>query len=130
MKFIPVFLIIILTISTAFAQRNPNTNAGKINKNKKVDTLQNKQTQNQLINNSFDNNIGNKNQFGAYLNYGTSSFSLPELDGIGFGFKLGKNLFNENLPISLLKKQEKNIFSYLENEYLNEEDRKKLKLRD
>lgn len=102
MKFIPVFLIIILTISTAFAQRNPNTNAGKINKNKKADTLQNKQTQNQLINNSFDNNSGNKGQLGAYLNYGTSSFSLPELEGIGFGFKLGKNLFNENLPISLI----------------------------
>ena len=102
MKFIPVFLIIILTISTAFAQRNPNTNAGKINKNKKADTLQNNQIQNKTISNSIDANNGNKNQFGAYLNYGTSSFESPELEGIGFGFKLGKNLFNENLPISLI----------------------------
>ncbi len=100
MKFIPIIIIIILTYSSAFAQRNPNTNADKINKNKKGDTIIN--NQNQLINDSKDNNFRNKGQFGAYLNYGTSSFSLPELEGIGFGFKLGKNLFSENFPISLI----------------------------
>ena len=100
MKFIPIIIIIISTYSSAFAQRNPNTNADKINKNKKGDTIIN--NQNQLINDSKDNNFRNKGQFGAYLNYGTSSFSLPELEGIGFGFKLGKNLFSENFPISLI----------------------------
>ncbi len=101
-KFIPVLLIIILTFSTAFAQRNPNTNADKINKNKKGDTIQNNQIQNKTNSNSIDINSGNKGQFGAYLNYGTSSFESPELEGIGFGFKLGKNLLGENLPISLI----------------------------
>ncbi|MCF8430229.1 MAG: hypothetical protein K9G64_08870 [Bacteroidia bacterium] len=98
-KLIITIIITFLTISNAFSQRNPNTNAGKINKN--GDTTQNNQIQNQLINDSIDHNIGNKGQIGAYLNYGTSTYSSPELqNGIGFGFKLGVNLLSKNFPIS------------------------------
>jgi opacity protein-like surface antigen len=101
-KFITTFLIIIAPFSMVFAQRNPNTNADKINKNKKGDTIQNNQIQNQHIKDSIDNNIENKGQIGAYLNYGTSTYSSAELqNGIGFGFKLGFDLLGENLPISL-----------------------------
>lgn len=100
-KFITAFLLLFTTYSTALAQRNPNTNAGKINKNKNGDTVQNNQFQNQTNSNSFGVNSGNKIQFGAFVNYGTSSYESPELEGIGFGFKLGKNLLSENLPISL-----------------------------
>jgi len=99
-KNITTLLIIITTFSSAFAQRNPNTNSGKINKNKSGDSIQN--NQNQQLSDSFENNKVNNGQFGAYINYGTSSFSLPKLEGIGFSFKLGKNLFNKNLPISLI----------------------------
>lgn len=99
-KNILTILTIITTFSSAFAQRNPNTNSGKINKNKSGDSIQN--NQNQQLSDSFEDKKGNNGQFGAYINYGTSSFSLPKLEGIGFSFKLGKNLLGENLPISLI----------------------------
>ena len=96
-KIIAIILTLTLTFSNAIAQRNPNTNANKINKNQIGDTI----PKDQKLRNSERINYQNKGQAGAYLNYGTRSLSLPENEGIGFGFKLGKNLFSKNLLISL-----------------------------
>lgn len=105
---------ILLTINTLhvlviFAQRNPNTNAGKINPNYQSDTSLNNQTNtnsaatspNQAISPSAFNDNNNSVQLGASLNYGTSLNNSDILDnGFGFGFKLGFNLIKD-APIAL-----------------------------
>ena len=73
-KIIAIILTLTLTFSNAIAQRNPNTNANKINKNQRGDTIQ----KNQKLRNSESIKYENKGQAGAYLNYGTRSLSLPE----------------------------------------------------
>ena len=78
MKFlITVFLNLIL--ASLFAQRNPNTNAGKINPNYKSDTIINNQTNSAVSSPNqavppiaIDDN--NSIQLGASLNYGTTLF--------------------------------------------------------
>ncbi|MFZ4796785.1 MAG: hypothetical protein ACOYMA_04780 [Bacteroidia bacterium] len=101
-KLIITFLYCLVLISHGFAQRNPNTNAGKINKNPNKDTIQNNQVQKQPSDNPFENQSENKVQLGAYLNYGNSAnYSKVLENGIGFGFKIGGNLLNKNMPISL-----------------------------
>jgi hypothetical protein len=100
-KIIIIFLCTIVLFNNSFAQRNPNTNAGKINKTYKYDSSQNNQVQNPSSNNIFIGESSNKVQFGAYLNFGNSLTSSSVLEnGIGFGFKLGGNLLKNNLPIS------------------------------
>lgn len=97
-----LFLYCLVFISQGFAQRNPNTNAGKINKKPNKDTIQNNQVQKQPDKNIFNSISENKVQLGAYLNYGNSATNSKVLEnGIGFGFKIGGNLLNKNMPISL-----------------------------
>ena len=103
-KIVITFLCTLVLVNISFAQRNPNTNAGKINKNPKKDTLQNNQVQNPPSINTFGDVSSNKVQLGAYLNYGNSITSSNVLEnGIGFGFKLGGNLLNNNIPISIYR---------------------------
>jgi hypothetical protein len=98
---ITIFLNLIL--ASLFAQRNPNTNAGKINPNYKSDTIINNQTKpnsevsspNQAVPPiAIDDN--NSIQLGASLNYGTT-FNQSDImeNGFGFGFKLGFNLIKD-----------------------------------
>lgn len=106
MKRYILLIIINLQFILVIAQRNPNTNAGKINPNYRSDTSLNNQTNtvapsttNQLAtpNNSDHNSV----QLGASFNYGTSLNNSDIMEnGFGFGFKLGFNLIKD-APIAL-----------------------------
>jgi hypothetical protein len=101
-KFTITFLIYIAAIFNVIAQRNPNTNAGKISKTYKYDSSVNNQIAKPPVNDSFVNTNGNSVELGATLNFGSNSNSLVNLNnGVGFGFKIGYNLLNNNMPISL-----------------------------
>ncbi len=100
-KSIFTLLCCLVLLNNSFAQRNPNTNAGKINKNKQNDSSQNNQVQ-KPFDNSIANENGNSVQIGAALNYGNGSNTSSSLEnGVGFSFKLGFNLLNKNMPVSL-----------------------------
>lgn len=105
MKRYILLTIINLQFILVIAQRNPNTNAGKINPNYRSDTSLNNQTNiaqsttDQLA--ASNPNDHNSVQLGASLNLGTSLNNSDIMEnGFGFGFKLGFNLI-KNAPIAL-----------------------------
>lgn len=111
MKSIFTFIFCVFIYTNGFAQRNPNTNAGKIFRTNPVDSNQRKQnnTNNPInqnnqppANDPFSDDGGNKIQLGAALNYGNTINAASNLEnGIGFSFKLEFNLLNQTWPISL-----------------------------
>jgi len=113
MKQINLLIIILLFWNIVSAQRNLNTNAGKINTTQKSDTNARNQTQTNAQNlyqnqettsNPFEFGDNNSVQLGAGLNYGNSLIKSDIMEnGIGFSFKLGFNLLKklESLPIAL-----------------------------
>jgi hypothetical protein len=101
-----IIVFLNLIIVGLFAQRNPNTNAGKINPNYKSDTSINNQTNSAVSSPNqavppiaIDDN--NSIQLGASLNYGTTLNQSDIMEnGFGFGIKLGFNLIKD-APIAL-----------------------------